>query len=47
LRTHSGPASGHFDAPAELYGCGKKRTVGQNRRAHQPVPSWVPVMLET
>jgi hypothetical protein len=32
---------------ATVYGWGKERTVGPDRRAYQPVPSWVPVLLET
>jgi hypothetical protein len=29
-----------------VYGWGKERTISAGRREHQPVPSWVPVMLK-
>jgi hypothetical protein len=32
---------------ATVYGWGKVRTVAPDRRTRQPVPGWVPVMLET
>jgi hypothetical protein len=32
---------------ATIYGWGKERHCGRDRREIQPVPSWVPVMLET
>jgi hypothetical protein len=30
-----------------IYGWGKARTLAPGRREQQPVPSWVPVLLET